>query len=166
MVAWLIYNIAWHIHVSHVRPCLFKPAYWSLSFKCLEPEYTVVYVCTLQARSVKSRFLRTHKSSTYRSEKAILAQKFEHGEDRFIWAKCISKFLYLLWSIFYSQIQLQKGRKIICQFLTGYSFKGRRNLKNLRQIGSLGSALSADVSQISIPQTQGYKIAFEGVALI
>ena len=46
-------------HVSHVRPCLFKPAYWSLSFKCLEPEYTVVYVCTLQARSVKSRFLRT-----------------------------------------------------------------------------------------------------------
>ena len=62
-------------HVSHVRPCLFKPAYWSLSFKCLEPEYTVVYECTLQARSVKSRFLRTHKSSRYRSEKAIYGSK-------------------------------------------------------------------------------------------
>ena len=83
-------------HVSHVRPCLFKPAYWSLSFKCLEPEYTVVYECTLQARSVKSRFLRTHKSSRYRSKKAILAQKFAHGQDRFMSAKCVSKILYLL----------------------------------------------------------------------
>ena len=32
--------------------------------------------------------------------------------------------------------------------------------------GSLGSALSADISQILIPQTQGYKIAFEGGTLI
>ena len=32
----------------------------------------MVYECTLQARSVKSRFLRTHNSPTYRYEKAIL----------------------------------------------------------------------------------------------
>ena len=32
----------------------------------------MVYECTLQARSVKSRLLRTHKSSTYRYEKAML----------------------------------------------------------------------------------------------
>ena len=32
----------------------------------------MVCECTLQARSVKSRFLRTHKSSTYRYENAIL----------------------------------------------------------------------------------------------
>ena len=32
----------------------------------------MVYQCTLQVRSVKSRFLRTYNSSTYRYEKAIL----------------------------------------------------------------------------------------------
>ena len=30
---------------------------------------------------------------------------------------------------------------------------------------SLGSALPADLSQILLPQTQGYKIAFEGGTL-
>ena len=42
------------------------------ALRLFDPDYTVVYECTLQARSVKSRFLRTHKSSIYRYDKAIL----------------------------------------------------------------------------------------------
>ena len=45
--------------------------------------------------------------------------------------KCVPNSLYVFWSVFYSQIQLLEGRKIICQFLTACSFKGRRNLKIL-----------------------------------
>ena len=32
----------------------------------------------------------------------------------------------------YNQIQLSKGREIMCKCLQTYVFKGRRNLKNLR----------------------------------
>ena len=41
----------------------------------LDPDYTeadMTLMCTLQVRSVKSRFFRTHKSTRYRYEKAIL----------------------------------------------------------------------------------------------
>ena len=38
--------------------------------------------------------------------------------------------------------------------------------KSETAFGSLGPALSADIGQILIPQTQGYKIAFEGGTLI
>ena len=40
----------------------------------------------------------------------------------------------------------REGRKIVCQFLTGYSFKGKSNCAT--QFGSSGSALSADINQI------------------
>ena len=48
-----------------------------------------------------------------------MAQKFAHGQNRCLGKQSVSQ-------------NFEREEKIVCQFLTGYSFKGRRNLKTLR----------------------------------
>ena len=60
-----------------------------------------------------------------------------------------------------------RGKKNCLPIFDRVQFQGEEEFEESEtHFGSLGSALSADISQILISQTQGYKIAFEGGTLI
>ena len=60
-----------------------------------------------------------------------------------------------------------RGEKNCLPIFNWVQFQGEEEFEESEtHFGSLGSAYSADISQILIPQTQGYKIAFEGGTLI
>ena len=60
-----------------------------------------------------------------------------------------------------------KGKKNCLPIFDRVHFQGEEEFEESEtHFHSLGSALPADISQILIPQTKGYKIAFEGGTFI
>ena len=58
------------------------------------------------------------------------------------------------------------GQKNHLLIFDSMQFQRKKEFERFQaQFKSLGSALPVDVSQILLPQTQGYKIAFEGGTL-
>ena len=102
---------------------------------------TVVYEYTLQVQSVKSHFLRTYNSSTYRYEKAISYPRNQPNGSKICTRpgqmsgkrSMCQKFCICSGLSFIAKYSYEREEKTVCQFLTGHSFKERRNLKKFER---------------------------------
>ena len=73
---------------------------------------------------------------------------------------------HVFWSVFFLPNTTVEGQKNHLPIFDSIQFQREKEFeKSQTQVKSLGSAFSADVSQILLPQTQGHKIAFEGDTL-